>query len=174
MPGATVYGGLDQWDRQARDSGSCVDRRRDVSATAGGADNSGPALRLGFRPGMVVQELGWDEDVDEPLREAIESVIGSQLVDEDYEDVADAVVLWWRDEDGDLVDALVDSLTDLADGGMIWLFCPKVGRDGHVDPSDIAEAAPTAGLSATSSLTVAASWAATKLVAPKSARNGRR
>ena len=24
-----------------------------------------PAARLGIKPGMVVQELGWDEDVDE-------------------------------------------------------------------------------------------------------------
>jgi hypothetical protein len=124
--------------------------------------------RLGFKPDMVVQELGWDEDTDEKIREAIEATTGSSLVDEDHGDVVDAVVLWWRDDDGDLVDGLVDALTDLAEGGAIWLLTPKVGRDGHVDPSEIAEAAPTAGLATTTSLALGTRWSATKLVAPKS------
>ena len=97
-----------------------------MSATAGGADN-GPVSRFGFQPGMVVQELGWDEDIDEGLRAQIEEAVGGQLVDDRYGDVVDAVILWWRNDDGDLVDGLVDSLTDLADGGMIWLLTPKVG-----------------------------------------------
>jgi DUF3052 family protein len=144
-----------------------------VSATAGGAEQE-LVRRLGFQAGMVVQELGWDEDVDEALRAEMESVIGGQLVDEDHGDVVDAVVLWWRDDDGDLVDALVDALTDLADGGVIWLLTPKVGRPGYVDASDVAESAPTAGLSTTTSLTVGADWAATKLVTPRSARASKR
>ena len=69
--------------------------------------------RLGFKPGTVVQELGWDEDVDDSIRAAIEDAIDSDLVAGDYGDVVDVVLLWWRDDDGDLVDALVDSLTDL-------------------------------------------------------------
>ena len=145
-----------------------------MGATAGGADTQGPGNRLGLRPGMVVQELGWDEDVDEEVRASIESVIGSELVDEDFGEVADAVILWWREDDGDLVDALVDALTDLADGGVIWLLTPKVGRPGYVDASDIAESAPTAGLATTTSLTVGKDWAATKLVAPKTARASKR
>jgi hypothetical protein len=144
-----------------------------VSATAGGAD-TGPVSRFGFQPGMVVQELGWDDDIDEGLRSGIEAVIGAQLVDDRYGDVVDAVVLWWRDGDGDLVDGLVDSLTDLADGGMIWLLTPKVGRYNYVDAHDIAEAAPTAGLSTTTSLAAGPDWSATKLVSPKSVRSGRR
>jgi hypothetical protein len=123
---------------------------------------------------MVVQELGWDEDVDEELRSGIESIVGGSLVDDEYGDVVDAVVLWWRDEDGDLVDGLVDSLTDLADGGHIWLLTPKVGRPNYVDASDIAEAAPTAGLSTTTSVAAGRDWTATKLVSPKSARSARR
>jgi hypothetical protein len=43
-----------------------------------------------------------------------------------------------------------------------------------VDASDIAEAAPTAGLSTTTSLAAGPEWSATKLVSPKSARSGRR
>jgi hypothetical protein len=49
---------------------------------------------------------------------------------------------------------------------------PKVGRDGYVEGSEIAEAAPTAGLSTTSTLSVTDDWSATKLVVPKSGRRG--
>jgi hypothetical protein len=65
------------------------------------------------------------------------------------------------------VDTLVDSLTDLAAGGVIWLVTPKVGRPSAVDPADIAEAAPVAGLSTTTTVAVSTDWAATRLVAPK-------
>ncbi len=144
-----------------------------MSATADHAAN-GPVSRFGFQPGMVVQELGWDEDIDEGLRSAIEGVIEGELVDDRYGDVVDAVILWWREDDGDLVDGLVDSLTDLADGGAIWLMTPKVGRPNYVDASDISEAAPTAGLSTTTSVAAGPDWSATKLVSPKSAQTGRR
>jgi hypothetical protein len=125
------------------------------------------AARLGIQAGEVVQELGWDEDVDEELRSAIAEATGADLVDEDYDDVVDTVLLWHRDFDGDLVDSLVDALTSLADGGRIWLLTPKSGREGHVEPSEIGEAAPTAGLSATSSISAATDWAGTRLVSPK-------
>ena len=116
---------------------------------------------------MVVQELGWDDDIDDDLRVAIEDAIDADMVDGDYGNVVDAVVLWWRDEDGDLVDGLVDSLTDLVGGGAIWLLTPKVGRPNAVDPADIAEAAPIAGLSPTTTAAVSKDWSATRLVAPK-------
>jgi hypothetical protein len=116
---------------------------------------------------MVVQELGWDSDTDDELRIAIEDAIDADMVDGDYGNVVDAVVLWWREEDGDLVDGLVDSLTDLVGGGAIWLLTPKVGRPNAVDPADIAEAAPIAGLSQTTTATVSKEWSATRLVTPK-------
>jgi hypothetical protein len=142
-----------------------------VSATAGQAqDQHDLAERLGIKPGHVVQEIGYDEDVDEELRESVASCDGVELVDEDYDDVVDGVLLWWRDEDGDLVDALVDALTPLADGGYIVLLTPKAGRDGHVEPSEIGEAAPTAGLSQTSTVSAGKNWSATRLVAPKARR----
>ena len=97
-------------------------------------------------------------------------LIGTELVDEDYDDVVDVVLLWWRDDDGDLVDALVDSIAILADQGVVWLLTPKPGRDGHVDPSDISDAAPTAGLQATSTLSASKDWQGTRLVAPKASR----
>ena len=122
---------------------------------------------MGFKSGMVVQELGWDNDTDDALRVAIEDAIDGDMVDGDYGNVVDAVLLWWRQEDGDLVDGLVDALTDLVGGGAIWLLTPKVGRPNSVDASDIAEAAPIAGLAQTTTATVSKDWAATKLVAPK-------
>ena len=125
------------------------------------------AERLGLAAGMVVQELGWDNDTDDDLRVSIEDTIDADMVDGDYGNVVDAVLLWWRDEDGDLVDGLVEALTDLVGGGSIWLLTPKVGRPNSVDPADIAEAAPIAGLSQTTSASVSKDWSATRLIAPK-------
>ncbi|PKK15068.1 MULTISPECIES: DUF3052 domain-containing protein [Thermomonospora] len=139
-----------------------------MSATAGQAQSERSlAERLGFKPSQVVQEIGYDDDCDEELRRSIEAVTGNELVDEDYDGVVDVVVLWWRDEDGDLVDGLVDARTALADGGHIWLLTPKAGREGHVEPSEIGESAPTAGLSQTSSMSAGRDWSGTRLVAPK-------
>ena len=73
-----------------------------MNATAGGADVQ-LGERMGLGPGMTVQELGWDEDVDDALRIQLENAIDADLVDGDYGNVVDAVILWWRDEDGDLV-----------------------------------------------------------------------
>lgn len=116
---------------------------------------------------MVVQELGWDSDTDDELRVAIEDGIDADMVDGDYGNVVDAVLLWWRADDGDLVDGLVDSLTDLVGGGVIWLLTPKIGRPGAVDAADVSEGAPIAGLSQTTTATVSKDWMATRLVAPK-------
>lgn len=139
-----------------------------VANTAGGKALSA-AEKLGLAQGMVVQELGWDDDVDDDLRIAIEDAVDGELIEEAMEAV-DVVLLWWRDDDGDLVDGLVDSLTDLANHGVVWLMTPKVGRQGHVDPADVAEAALTAGLSQTSTTSVSQDWTATKLVRPKGNR----
>ena len=140
-----------------------------MSAAAGATGDSQVAGKLGLTPGLVVQEIGWDDDVDDDLRVAVEDVVGGELVEEAVEAV-DVVLLWWREEDGDLVDGLVDSLTDLTDTGYIWLMTPKVGRDGYVDASDLSEAAITAGLAQTVSATVSTDWAATKLVRPRGTR----
>ena len=142
-----------------------------MSATSGGPDGTATqnaGARLGFKTGMVVQELGWDDDVDDDLRVEIEDTVDGDLVDGEYGNVVDSVLLWWRDDDGDLVDTLMDSLTDLVAGGVIWLLTPKVGRPGAVDPADIAEAAPVAGLTTTTTASVSQDWTATRLVAAKS------
>ncbi|SCX49434.1 Protein of unknown function [Klenkia marina] len=131
------------------------------------------AARLGIKPGMVVQELGWDEDADEDLRDSVVEVSGGEMVDEDSDEVADVVLLWWREEDGDLIDALVDAIAALADDGVVWLLTPKSGRPGHVEPGEVTEAAPTAGLQQTSSISAAKEWAGIRLVTPKAARSKR-
>ena len=145
------------------------DERAGVGARgAGGTDVRG-TNKLGLTRGMVVQELGWDADVDDDVRVLVEDAIDSELVEEAVEAV-DLVLLWWRETDGDLVDGLVDALPDLTDAGYIWLLTPKVGRDGYVDATDLAEAAVTAGLALTTSASVSSDWAATKLVRPKGTR----
>ncbi|QNE77655.1 DUF3052 family protein [Streptomyces finlayi] len=142
-----------------------------MSATADHAEErTNPAARLGFEPGQVVQEIGYDDDVELELREGIEATIGQDLVDEEYDDVADVVLLWFRDEDGDLTDALVDAIGLLEDGGTVWLMTPKTGRDGYVEPSDINEAAQTAGLAQTKSISAGKDWTGSRLVTPKGAK----
>ena len=131
---------------------------------AGDADQQGVADRLGIKPDMVVQEVGWDDDVDDDVRAAIEERIGGELLDEDADEVIDVVLLWWRDGDGDLGDALVDARAPLDENGLIWVLTPKTGQPGHVEPSEIAEAVPTVGLSQTSNLSIGDAWAALRLV----------
>ncbi|EGE44759.1 MULTISPECIES: DUF3052 domain-containing protein [Streptomyces] len=142
-----------------------------MSATADHAEErTNPAARLGFEPGQVVQEIGYDDDVELELREGIEATTGQELVDEEYDDVADVVLLWFRDEDGDLTDALVDAIGLIEDGGTVWLMTPKTGRDGYVEPSDINEAAQTAGLAQTKSISAGKDWTGSRLVTPKGAK----
>lgn len=123
---------------------------------------------LGFRPGSIVQEWGFDDDVDGGLRRDIERATGSELVDEEYGDVTDGAILWWRAEDGDvsdLTDLLVDAQSSLDNGGLIWVLTPKAGRPGHVLPRDVEEAASTAGLHATSAVAAAPAWSGIRLAA---------
>ena len=120
--------------------------------------------------GLTVQEIGYDDDVDEVLRSGIEQVVGGAMVEDDFDDVVDVVLLWWRDEDGDLVDALMDAIGPLTDHGVVWLMTPKPGREGHIEAEDISDAAPTAGLQQTSTISAGSAWQGTRLVAPRAKR----
>ena len=124
---------------------------------------------LGVAKGQAVQELGWDDDVDEELRSAVLDALGEDFVYEALEAV-DVVLLWWRDVDGDLGDGLVDALTDLTERGYIWLMTPRISREGYVDPADLAEAALTAGLALANTASVSQGWQGHKLVRPKGVR----
>ena len=138
----------------------------------GGDSGRSSAQRLGIQHDQIVQELGWDEDSDDDLRADVEDACGTELLDEDADEVIDVVLLWWRDGDGDLVDRLMDAIVPLAEDGVIWVLTPKTGKPGHVQPADIAEAAPTAGLMQTSSANLG-DWSGSRLVQPKSKAAGR-
>ena len=128
--------------------------------------------RLGISKDQLILEVGFDDsDCDKSLRDAIVAKSGNDLLDATAQEVVDAVILWWRDGDGDLVDELVDALTYLTEDGPIWLFTPKVGRNGYVEASDIQDAAPTAGMSQTTSFPAGADWSATRLVARHAGSN---
>ena len=125
---------------------------------------------MGLKPGELVLELGGSSDIDQSLRAKITGITGTQLIENQTEEVVDAVIIWWREGDGELEDELVDALTYLSEAGSIWVLTPKAGRDGHVEPSDIQDAAPNVGLSQTSTFAVASDWTATRLVARTTAK----
>jgi hypothetical protein len=125
---------------------------------------------MGFTADELVLELGYGSDCDENLRSSIREVTGTDFLDQDSREVVDAVLIWWRKGDGDLVDELMDAMTYLSESGAIWVLTPKIGRSGHVEPSDIQDGAPLAGLSQTSTMSIATDWSATRLVARKSAK----
>ena len=111
-----------------------------MTRTAGGA--------FGFASGLIIQEFGYDEDVDEALRQAVETETGTGLVDEDYEDVADSALIWWRHDDGDvddLTDLLVDAQANLDGDGLLWVLTPKARTTGAASASPAAVAEEAAG-----------------------------
>lgn len=114
--------------------------------------------------GQIVQELGWDEDADSGISESLEDVIGTQLLDDETDEIVDIVLLWWRSDDGDLVDGMVDATRNLGDAGRIWLLTPGTGTAGTVAPGEIAESAQVAGLVLTRS-TRLGDWQGACLVA---------
>ena len=122
---------------------------------------------MGFAKGELVLEVGYGPDCDDELRTEIKGIVGTDFLEGATTDVVDAVLLWFREDDGDLVDELMDALTYLTETGPIWVLTPKLGRDGHVESSDIQDAAPIAGLSQTSTIALAQDWAGTRLVARK-------
>jgi hypothetical protein len=142
------------------------------TVVTGGDSGRSSAQRLGIQHDQIVQELGWDEDSDDDLRADVEEACGSELLDEDADEVIDVVLLWWREGDGDLADRLMDAIVPLSEDGVIWVLTPKTGKPGHVQPADIAEAAPTAGLMQTSSANLG-DWSGSRLVQPKSKAAGR-
>lgn len=120
--------------------------------------------RLGLKSGQIIQEFGYDDDVDADFRAGVEAVTTEELADEDYGDVVDGALVWFRDGDGDLTDLLMDAQTLLDDAAPVWVCTPKAGNGGHVQPRDIQEAASLSGLHATSTFVIGGGWTATSLV----------
>ena len=125
---------------------------------------------MGFAKGELILEIGYGPDCDDALRADIKKIVATAFHEDTTTEVVDAVLLWFRDGDGDLVDELMDASTYLSETGPIWVLTPKVGRDGHVEPSEIQDAGPTCGLSQTSTIAVAKDWTATRLVARKAGK----
>ena len=125
-------------------------------------------MNLGFTRGQIIQEFYVDDDVDQKLLEAVEASTAEQLVDVDYGDVVDGAIVWWRADDAeeeDLADVLVDALSNLDDGGLIWVLIPKPGRTGSLPVADVEDAATIAGLHSTTAASVGSQWAGIRLTA---------
>lgn len=114
----------------------------------------------------VIQELGWDEDIDFEFRNGLEDALEEELLTEEDQEPVDAVLLWWRADDGDiadLTDELGNASTNLDEKASIWLLVPRASQAGHVSPTDITEAAKVAGFRATTTAGVSEDWLATRL-----------
>lgn len=101
---------------------------------------------LGIEDSAVVMEFGWDEDSDSRIPEAIEEYIGESLLDDDTDEICDVVLMWWREDDGDLVDGLVDAGRCLGGNGCVWLLSPAVGHAGALGAGVVSESAQLAGM----------------------------
>jgi len=129
-------------------------------------DNNHYIGELELAVGNIVQELGWDEDIDFEFRNGLEDALGEDFLTEEDQEPVDAVLLWWREDDGDvtdLTDALVDATTNLDEDAPIWLLVPRASQPGHVSPLDVSDAAEVAGFRTTVSAGVSEDWLATRL-----------
>ncbi|GAA2040080.1 DUF3052 domain-containing protein [Yaniella flava] len=136
------------------------------SSSGKNPDNNHFIGELELAVGDVIQELGWDEDIDFEFRNGLEDALGEEFLTEEDQEPVDAVLLWWREDDGDiteLTDALVDATTNLDDNAPIWLLIPRSSQPGHVSPMDVSESAHVAGLRATVTAGVSEDWLATRI-----------
>lgn len=133
-------------------------------AQSGIGVEAGLIKRFGLTKGMIVQEFLYDSDADMELRAAIEQVTGHALVGDEYGEVTDAALVWFRDGDDDLADLLLDVQTLLDDGASVWLLTPKAGLPNHVQQRDIEEGASLSGLHSTSTFVASPVWKVTQLV----------
>ena len=136
------------------------------SSSGKNPDNNHYIGELELAVGDVVQELGWDEDIDFEFRNGLEDALGEEFLMEEDQEPVDAVLLWWREDDGDiseLTDALDNATTNLDDNAPIWLLIPRASRPGHVSPMDVSESAHVAGLRTTITAGVSEDWLATRL-----------
>ena len=127
--------------------------------------NTQQAEVFGFKPGDIVQEWLWDNDVDDSVREAVEAITGEELVDEDYDASVDGVLIWWRDGDDEdaLSDTIMDAMDVINDGAPFWVLTPKPGRVGAANATTVEHAAKKSGMNAATPRTLNADWNAIRL-----------
>src|SRR5690625_7535410 len=77
-------------DEHTADRVRWTTERTHVAATTNAASDSA-GVSFGVKAGQVVQEFGYDDDVDSGLRSELEEATGTELVDEDYDDVTDKI-----------------------------------------------------------------------------------
>ncbi|GAA4885671.1 DUF3052 family protein [Serinicoccus chungangensis] len=141
--------------------------QQDVTDDAQGeAPLAGMVRKLGLRQGQIVVEYGYDEDVEEAVREAAAAVSGAPLEADDYDGVVDVVLLWWRDGEGDLADELMDALTTMEEGGCIVLLTPGAGREDRVPAADVQDACTTCSMTASGAVNLG-EWLGQRLVGRK-------
>ncbi len=126
-------------------------------------------IKAEFKQGYIVQEFGYDEDIDFQFRDSIQGITGENLEDEDYRGIADVVLAWWRSDDGDvedLADYLMDGAASLESGsGSIFLVVPDRESPYQVAAADIDEAAKLAGQSVTTTFSLHSGWTAFHITA---------
>ena len=75
---------------------------------------------MGFAQGELILEIGYGPDCDDDLRAEIKKIVATDFHENSTDEVVDAVLLWFRDGDGDLVDEIMDAATYLSDTGPIF------------------------------------------------------
>lgn len=131
------------------------------------------AERLGLAAGQLVGEFGGSE-ADDDFRGAVEAAVGSPILDGGADEVFDVLLVWWRADDGDLTDELVDGISALDEDGTILLLVPRAGHDGYVDVADIEDAAEVAGLPRPTTGPTLDDWSIVKLARTRGSGKVRR
>ena len=87
---------------------------------------------MGFAKGELILEIGYGADCDDALRADIKNIVATDFLENSTNEVVDAVLLWFREDDGDLVDELMDAMAYLSDqeGGPVQCV---VLQNGHED-----------------------------------------
>ncbi|SHN35903.1 DUF3052 family protein [Streptomyces yunnanensis] len=112
---------------------------------------------LGFKPGDTVREIGFREGIDHEFRQIIAAVTGQALRTK-YSHSTTCTLLWFRAEDGRLINSLHDAAKQLKRGSTIVLLTPKAGQDGYVRTTYINHATEALDLVETKTVSAGEQW----------------
>ena len=136
-------------------------------------------LTLGLLTGCAeaadpADDTGTTAAQQSPSEAATESSEGTSTGETAEDSAAETADETSGDEEGKAGSSTPGTASAMLDELEVKGRAPKTGYDGHVEPSDIAEAAPTAGLSQTSNVSLSEGWVGTRLVPPKASAQRRR